>query len=227
MDTIQLYYRGNFRFPLFRVGDQYYLLDVRPRHMIAHLFFPITLAQYHMVYPITEHEYQKIMEKYSKVSRIVVSYSLVGGLSVFLSSWMRVNNIKFFEYFDTDFSMMANRILLMIGLIMAFLFLQVSYYVRKKGIQALIGRELNQPLYYKMRPEKPIRFFFSLFWLWLFIIALSIICAIAFLYLGNIAILLGNILMVFVYFGAVNGAFSGRDKWKYRIVDVLLDMNKK
>lgn len=226
METIQLYYKGNVRFPLFMVGEQYYLLDVRPKHMIGHLFFPITWAQYHMVYPITMNEYQKIIQKYSKVSRIVVSYSLVGGLSVFVSSWMRVNNIKFFEYFDTDFSMMFNRILLVIGLIVAYLLLQLLYYSRKKSIQALIGRELDQPLYYKMRPEKPMRFFFSLFLLWLLVIALSIICAIAFLYLGNIAILLGNMLMVFVYFGAVNGAFSGREKWKYRIVDIRKSRDK-
>lgn len=223
MKFIQLQYQGNFRYLSFVVNDKYYLIDRHPSNIIGHLFFPLNWALYHKVYPITTEEYLILKEKHARASKFVIPTSLVGGATVFFNAWIRVNKIDIFKHFNTDFSMITNCILLAIGLVVAFLLLQLLYYSRRKSLQALLDRELKQPLYYKMRPHNPLAFFLHILWAWLFILFLFIIFTGIFLYLGNIVLLLVAILLAFIYLGAANGAFSAKEKWKYKIVDILLN----
>mgnify|MGYP003605424924 FL=1 len=227
METIQLYYRGNFRYILLSVGKQYYLIDRRPSHIIGYFLLPSNWYFYYKVYPITTEEYLKIQTKYSKSSKFMIPVSFVGGLSVFLSTWMRVNNVDIFQYFNTNLSPVAKGIALCLSFLSSFILLQIVYSSRKKNIQTLIGKNLDSPLFYKFRPEKPLQFTLNTIGLRIFGVSLIAIFVLAFLYLGNIAMLFGNILMTFIYFGMANGAISPNEKWKYRIVDVLPDMNKK
>lgn len=221
MKLIQLHYLGNFRYLLFLVDEQYYLVDRRPSHLIGHFLLPLNWIFYHKVYPITIQEYHKIKEKHIRSSKFVIPISLVGGITVFLNAWMRVNNIDIFKHFNTDFSMRTNGILLVIGLVVAYFLLQLLYYYRKKNMESLLGRELKQLLYYKMRPEKILQFFLKLIGFQIFGIGLVMLFVVAFLYLGNIIMLLITILMTFIFLGMANGTLSDHDKWKYKIVDVL------
>ncbi|EHJ53056.1 DUF443 family protein [Streptococcus macacae] len=226
METIQLYYKGNFRYALFLVDEQYYIIDRRPSHFIGYCFIPLNWIFYHKVYPITTEEYQKIVEKHSKASQFVISASLVGGISVFLNTWMRVNNIDIFQYFNTNLSPVIKGILLLIGLLSSYMLLQILYSSKKKRIQNLIGKNLDSPLFYKLRPEKPLQFAVNITGFQLFGVGLTAIFVATFLYLGNIAMFLGIILMMFILLGLANGAISPNEKWKYRIVDIRKSSDK-
>lgn len=212
-----------WKFSVFTVDGHYYLFDIRPRNILGHLFFPLNWVTYHKFYPITIEEYLRMKENYSKSSKFIIPTSLVGGLSVFLSTWLRVNKIDIFGRFNTEFSMLTKCMLLALGAVMAFLILQCLYFSRKKSLQRLLGRELSQPLYYKMRPTRPLRFFLSKIWAWLVILCMLIGVVTYFLYLGNIVMLLVAILMIFIYLGSSHGAFSAREEWYYQIVDVVLN----
>lgn len=62
MEKIRFTY-GNFRYLVFELNHQYYLLDRRPCHLIGYLFPPINWLFFQHVYPITSDEYCKIKEK--------------------------------------------------------------------------------------------------------------------------------------------------------------------
>ena len=62
MEKIRFTY-GNFRYLVFELNHQYYLLDRRPCHLIGYLFPPINWLFFQHVYPITLDEYCKIKEK--------------------------------------------------------------------------------------------------------------------------------------------------------------------
>lgn len=220
MDTIRLYYKGNLRYILFEVDEQYYIIDRRPSHFVGYFLIPLNWIFYYKVYPITTEEYQKIAEKHSKASKFVISASLVGGISVFLNTWMRINNIDVFQYFNTSLSPFIKGILLFIGLFSSYILLQILYSSKKKSIQNLIGKNLDSPLFYKLRPEKPLQFAMNIIGLQILGLGLTAILVAFFLYLGNIAMLLGTILMIFILLELVNVAISPNDKWKYRIVDI-------
>ncbi|MFU2181733.1 DUF443 family protein [Streptococcus pluranimalium] len=220
METIQFYSKGNMRYVLFQIDGQHYLLDRRPRHLLVYLFFPLNWKLYHNIYMITPEEYQKINKKYMKASRFTIPTSLIAGSVVFLNSWTRLRGIDTFERFNTDFSMSVKWILLIFGVLIVFPLLQLFYSSRKKSMEKLIGRELTNALYYKLKPQKTLKLFFNLFMLLLFAFVMLICFAIAFLYLGNLAMLVSAMLMSFLCLCAANGTYSDNEKWKYEIVDI-------
>lgn len=60
----------------------------------------------------------------------------------------------------------------------------------------------------------------------IFGIVLSIIFIVVFLYLGNVAFLVGTILAIALFIGSSNGAFSPNEEWQYKIVDIRKSSNK-
>lgn len=220
MRKIKLHYKGNLRYALFLVDEQYYIIDRRPSHFIGYFLIPLNWMFYHKVYPITVEEYRNIEEKHSKASKFVISASSVGGVSVLLNTWMRVNNIDIFQYFNTNLSPVIKGILLFIGLLSSYMLLQILYSSKKKSIQNLIGKNLDSPLFYKLRPEKIFQSVVNIIGLQILGVGLTAIFVAGFLYLGNIAMLLGTILMMFILLGLVNVAISPNEKWEYRIVDI-------
>ncbi|AUW96366.1 DUF443 domain-containing protein [Streptococcus pluranimalium] len=169
-------------------------------------FSPLNWSQYHKVYLITK--------------QVSLLFLPARGISVFLNSWLRVHNTDVFHYFDTHLSIGSNITLLALGTVLAYFSLQSFFAKRKKSIQEILGKELGVPSYYQLRPQKPFRFFFSIFWTWLFLILLIIVFGIIFIYTGNLSFLLGFILMTFFYLRSVNGSFSTKEEWKYEIVDI-------
>lgn len=199
---------------------------MRPNYFIGHLFFPLNWLFYHKVYPITLEDYAKIKERYVKLSRFMIPTSLVGGAVVFVNGYTRLHDIDPLQYFKTNFPLTIVIVLLVLGWILSYGLLQLMYRSSKKGLQKTINRELIQPFNYKIRPEKPLRFFFSLFWAWGFCLIVPIALSIGFLYLKNILILLMATLFTICYFGSSNGAFSPNEKWKYQIVDIRKSSGK-
>lgn len=62
MEKIRFTY-GNFRYLVFELNHQYYLLDRRPCHLVGYLFPPINWLFFQHVYPITSDDYCKIKKK--------------------------------------------------------------------------------------------------------------------------------------------------------------------
>lgn len=226
MKNIQLHAIGYFRFLVFKIDDQYYLFDMRPNHFIGHLFFPLNWLFYHEVYPITLEDYSKIKERYVKLSKFTIPTSLVGGAVVFINGYTRLHDINLLQYFKTDFSLITNIVLLVFSWLIAYGLLQLFYISSKRGLQEIVDSELIQSFNYRLRPEKPFRFFFSLFWAWGFCLIVSVASAIGFLYFKNLAILVMAILFTICYLGSSNGAFSPNEKWQYKIVDIRKSSNK-
>ena len=114
MDTIQFTY-GNFRYLVFEIEGQYYLLDRRPSHFIGYLFPPLNWFFYQKVYPIKEEDYLRIKQRNNQFKHIVIPVSLGAGLSVFIGAWSRTVNLSF----KTDFSEITNIILLSLALLLS------------------------------------------------------------------------------------------------------------
>lgn len=227
MKTVELYYQGNFRYLLLLVDGQYYLIDRRPRHIVGYLLIPLNWYFYYKIYPITLEDYLRIKTKHSKVSKFLIPSSIVGGLSVLVSTWVRVHNVDVFQNFNTNLTPIAKGILLLLAFVSSFLLLQIVYILRKNSMQLLIGKNLDCPLFYKVRPEKPLKLLFKIVGLQLLGVSLIALFVTAFLYLGNIAVLLGTILMTFIYFAMANGAIYPNERCRYQIVDVLPNLNEK
>ena len=219
-NIIQLHYKGNLRYVLFEVEGQSYLLDRRPSHFIGYLSLPLNWLFYQKVYAITNEERSRLETKHSKASKFVIPTSLVGGAVVFFNAWTRVHNVDIFGRFNMDLSKTTKLILLALGFILAYILIQLLYSSRRKNIERLFGKLLSQPLYYKMQPVHPIRFFFKILGLRIFEIVLSIICLAVFLYLGNVAFLIETILAIAIFIVSAGGAFSPNEKWQYKIVDI-------
>ncbi|AUW96347.1 DUF443 family protein [Streptococcus pluranimalium] len=221
METIQFYSKGNMRYVLFQVDEQHYLLDRRPRHLLVYFFIPSSWFFYQNVFPITDEEYSKMNFKHSKASKFTIPTSLIVGLVVFFNSWSRLKNYNPFEHPNTNISMQNKWILLVIGLILAFLILQSVYLVSKKSIENLLGRKIQSPIYYKIRPEKSIRF--NLFMIFNQIFAAMLVSgsSLAFMYLGNLPSWFGTTLIIFIFLLIATGAVQPQVKWQYYIVDKL------
>lgn len=136
---------------------------MRPNHFIGHLFFPLNWLFYHEVYPIKLEDYSKIKERYVKLSKFTIPTSLVGGAVVFVNGYTRLHDIDLLQYFKTDFSLITNIVLLVFSWLIAYGLLQLFYISSKRGLQEIVDSELIQSFNYRLRPEKPFRFFFSLF----------------------------------------------------------------
>lgn len=225
-NIIQLHYKGNLRYVLFEVEGQSYLLDRRPSHFIGYLSLPLNWLFYQKVYAITSEERSRLETKHSRASKFVIPTSLVGGLAVFFNAWTRVHNVDILGRFNMEFSRTTKLILLALGFILAYILIQLLYSSRRKNIERLFGKLLSQPLYYKMQPVHPIRFFFKMLGLRIFEIVLPIIFIVVFLYLGNVAFLVGAILAIALFIGSANGAFSPNEKWQYKIVEIRKSSGK-
>lgn len=223
---IKLQYKSNLRYAFFNFKGENYLLDRRPSHFIGYLFLPLNWIFYQKVYAITNEEFSRLEGKHSKASKFIIPVSLVGGLIVLFNAWTRIHNIDIFEYFYVDFSIVTSCILVGFGLILSFVLVQLLYFLRKKSIQKVLEKTLEQPIYYKIRPVKPMRFFLKMFILRIFVIALPVIFAISFIYLKNIAMLLIMVLTTFFLIGSANGAFLTSEEWEYEVVDIRNSSSK-
>lgn len=195
-------------------------MDRRPSHFIGYLSLPLNWLFYQKVYAITNEERSRLETKHSKASKFVIPTSLVGGSVVFFNAWTRVHIVDIFGRFNMDLSKTTKLILLALGFILAYILIRLLYSSRRKNIERLFGKLLSQPLYYKMQPVHPIRFFFKILGLRIFGIVLPIIFLAVFLYLGNVAVFIVAIFVIALFIGSAGGAFSPNEKWQYKIVDI-------
>lgn len=226
MQKIKLYYKGNLRYLLFHYQGRQYLLDRSPKHFLGYFCLPLNWYFYQKVYAISDEELVKIEEKNSKASKFILPTSLAAGLAVFVNAWARMNHIDLFANFYVNFSIVTSLVLVVIGLLLSFSLLQLLYSKKKKTLEKLLNRSLEQSINFKIKPVNSLRFYVKMFLLRLCIFALTLIFALAFIYLKNISMLCLMMLIMFIFLGTVNIAFAPGEEREYEIVDVLSNQSK-
>ena len=226
MQKIKLYYKGNLRYLLFYYQGRQYLLDRSPKHFLGYFCLPLNWYFYQKVYAISGEELFKIEEKNSKASKFILPTSLAAGLAVFVNAWVRMNHIDLFTNFYVNFSIVTSLLLVVIGLLLSFGLLQILYSNKKKDLEKLLNRSLEQSNYYKIKPVNSLCFYVKMFLLRLCIFALTLLFAMAFIYLKNIAMLCLMMLTVFIFLATINVAFAPGEEREYEIVDVLSNQSK-
>ena len=226
MQKIKLYYKGNLRYLLFHYQGRQYLLDRSPKHFLGYFCLPLNWYFYQKVYAISDEELVKIEEKNSKASKFILPTSLAAGLAVFVNAWARMNHIDLFANFYVNLSIVTSLVLVVIGLLLSFSLLQLLYSKKKKTLEKLLNRSLEQSINFKIKPVNSLRFYVKMFLLRLCIFALTLIFALAFIYLKNISMLCLMMLIMFIFLGTVNIAFAPGEEREYEIVDVLSNQNK-
>ena len=226
MQKIKLYYKGNLRYLLFHYQGRQYLLDRSPKHFLGYFCLPLNWYFYQKVYAISDEELVKIEEKNSKASKFILPTSLAAGLAVFVNAWARMNHIDLFAKFYVNLSIVTSLVLVVIGLLLSFSLLQLLYSKKKKTLEKLLNRSLEQSINFKIKPVNSLRFYVKMFLLRLCIFALTLIFALAFIYLKNISMLCLIMLIMFIFLGTVNIAFAPGEEREYEIVDVLSNQSK-
>ena len=226
MQKIKLYYKGNLRYLLFHYQGRQYLLDRSPKHFFGYFCLPLNWYFYQKVYAISDEELVKIEEKNSKASKFILPTSLAAGLAVFVNAWARMNHIDLFANFYVNLSIVTSLVLVVIGLLLSFSLLQILYSKQKKTLEKLLNRSLEQSINFKIKPVNSLRFYVKMFLLRLCIFALTLIFALAFIYLKNISMLCLMMLIMFIFLGTVNIAFAPGEEREYEIVDVLSNQSK-
>ena len=226
MQKIKLYYKGNLRYLLFHYQGRQYLLDRSPKHFLGYFCLPLNWYFYQKVYAISDEEFVKIEEKNSKASKFILPTSLAAGLAVFVNAWASMNHIDLFANFYVNLSIVTSLVLVVIGLLLSFSLLQILYSKQKKTLEKLLNRLLEQSINFKIKPVNSLRFYVKMFLLRLCIFALTLIFALAFIYLKNISMLCLMMLIMFIFLGTVNIAFAPGEEREYEIVDVLSNQSK-
>lgn len=226
MQKIKLYYKGNLRYLLFHYQGRQYLLDRSPKHFLGYFCLPLNWYFYQKVYAISDEELVKIEEKNSKASKFILPTSLAAGLAVFVNAWARMNHIDLFANFYVNFSIVTSLVLVVIGLLLSFSLLQLLYSKKKNSLGKLLNRSLEQSINFKIKPVNSLRFYVKMFLLRLCIFALTLIFALAFIYLKNIVMLCLMMLTVFIFLATINIAFAPGEEREYEIVDVLSNQSK-
>lgn len=226
MQKIKLYYKGNLRYLLFHYQGRQYLLDRSPKHFLGYFCLPLNWYFYQKVYAISDEELVKIEEKNSKASKFILPTSLAAGLAVFVNAWARMNHIDLFANFYVNLSIVTSLVSVVIGLLLSFSLLQLLYSKKKKTLEKLLNRSLEQSINFKIKPVNSLRFYVKMFLLRLCIFALTLIFALAFIYLKNISMLCLMMLIMFIFLGTVNIAFAPGEEREYEIVDVLSNQSK-
>lgn len=226
MQKIKLYYKGNFRYLLFHYQGKLYLLDRSPKHFLVYFCLPLNWYLYQKVYAISDEELFKIEEKNSKASKFILPTSLAAGLAVFVNAWARMNHIDLFANFYVNFSIVTSLVIVVIGLLLSFSLLQLLYSKKKKTLEKLLNRSLEQSINFKIKPVNLLGLYVKMFLLRLCIITLTLLFAMAFIYLKNIAMLCLMMLTVFIFLATINVAFAPGEEREYEIVDVLSNQNK-
>ena len=226
MQKIKLYYKGNLRYLLFHYQGRQYLLDRSPKHFLGYFCLPLNWYFYQKVYAISDEELVKIEEKNSKASKFILPTSLAAGLAVFVNAWARMNHIDLFANFYVNLLIVTSLVLVVIGLLLSFSLLQLLYSKKKKTLEKLLNRLLEQSINFKIKPVNSLRFYVKMFLLRLCIFALTLIFALAFIYLKNISMLCLMMLIMFIFLGTVNIAFAPEEEREYEIVDVLSNQSK-
>ena len=226
MQKIKLYYKGNLRYLLFHYQGRQYLLDRSPKHFLGYFCLPLNWYFYQKVYAISDEELVKIEEKNSKASKFILPTSLAAGLAVFVNAWARMNHIDLFANFYVNLSIVTSLVLVVIGLLLSFSLLQLLYSKKKKTLEKLLNRSLEQSINFKIKPVNSLRFYVKMFLLRLCIFALTLIFALAFIYLKNISMLCLMMLTVFIFLATINIAFAPGEEREYEIVDVLSNQSK-
>ena len=226
MQKIKLYYKGNLRYLLFHYQGRQYLLDRSPKHFLGYFCLPLNWYFYQKVYAISDEELVKIEEKNSKASKFILPTSLAAGLAVFVNAWASMNHIDLFANFYVNLSIVTSLVLVVIGLLLSFSLLQLLYSKKKKTLEKLLNRSLEQSINFKIKPVNLLRFYVKMFLLRLCIFALTLIFALAFIYLKNISMLCLMMLIMFIFLGTVNIAFAPGEEREYEIVDVLSNQSK-
>lgn len=226
MQKIKLYYKGNLRYLLFHYQGRQYLLDRSPKHFLGYFCLPLNWYFYQKVYAISDEEFVKIEEKNFKASKFILPTSLAAGLAVFVNAWASMNHIDLFANFYVNLSIVTSLVLVVIGLLLSFSLLQILYSKQKKTLEKLLNRLLEQSINFKIKPVNSLRFYVKMFLLRLCIFALTLIFALAFIYLKNISMLCLMMLIMFIFLGTVNIAFAPGEEREYEIVDVLSNQSK-
>ena len=226
MQKIKLYYKGNLRYLLFHYQGRQYLLDRSPKHFFGYFCLPLNWYFYQKVYAISDEELVKIEEKNAKESKFILPTSLAAGLAVFVNAWAHMNHIDLFANFYVNFSIVTSLVLVVIGLLLSFSLLQLLYSKKKNSLGKLLNRSLEQSINFKIKPVNSLRFYVKMFLLRLCIFALTLIFALAFIYLKNIVMLCLMMLTVFIFLATINIAFAPGEEREYEIVDVLSNQSK-
>ena len=92
----------------------------------------------------------KSKKKNSKASKFILPTSLAAGLAVFVNAWARMNHIDLFANFYVNFSIVTSLLLVVIGLLLSFSLLQLLYSKKKKSLEELLNRSLEQSIYFKI-----------------------------------------------------------------------------
>lgn len=168
----------------------------------------------------------KSKKKNAKASKFILPTSLAAGLAVFVNAWARMNHIDLFTNFYVNFSIVTSLLLVVIGLLLSFGLLQILYSNKKKDLEKLLNRSLEQSNYYKIKPVNSLRFYVKMLLLRLCFFALALIFALAFIYIKNVAMLLMMILTMFIFLASINVAFVPGEEREYEIVDVRSNNSK-
>lgn len=223
METFHFTY-ANFRYLVFQVNDQYYLLDRRPRSLIGYFFLPLNWFFHQKVYSISVDDYLKIQQKLNKRAKFAFPISIGSGLAVFIGSWSRIENIS--QYFETDFSIATNGILLFFAVTLAYLSIEIFYSVWRKSFISLFHLENCLYTYCQVRPVFPIRQYFKVLGARLFFLGLSLAVCLVYLYLGNWLGWIGSTIMLFLFFLSINVNFVPREEVLYKITHRIVNLEK-
>lgn len=137
-----------------------------------------------------------------------------------------MNHIDLFANFYVNFSIVTSLVIVVIGLLLSFSLLQLLYSKKKKTLEKLLNRSLEQSINFKIKPVNSLGFYVKMFLLRLCIFALTLIFAMAFIYLKNISMLCLMMLIMFIFLGTVNIAFAPGEERGYEIVEVRSNHSK-
>lgn len=226
MNNIQLQFSNNFRYLLFEIDGQHYLLDRHPTHLICYIFLPISFLFYQKVYPIKKDVLLKLEKKEIGARKYTIPTSLVGGLAVLANTYSRINNINPFQYFETQFSLTINFILLFLSWFVIYGLIQWRYASKKKDIQKIIGTELNSPFHCKIRVESIIKFVLNILGIRMFAWLILLIPAILFFLTGNLLLIFISMIGTAIFKFSALLTFTPSNTISYTVLDILPERNK-
>lgn len=226
MNNIQLRFSNNFRYLLFEIDGQYYLLDRHPTHLICYIVLPTSFLFYQKVYPIKKDVLLKLEKKETGAGKYTIPTSLVGGAAVLANTYSRINNINPFQYFETQFSLTINFILLFLSWFVIYGLIQWLYASKKKDIQKIIGTELNSPFHCKIRVESIIKFVRNILGIRIFAWLMLLIPAILFFLTGNLLLIFMSMIGTATFKFSALLTLTPSNTISYTVSDILPERNE-
>ncbi|MDO4666520.1 MAG: DUF443 family protein [Streptococcus sp.] len=151
MQTVQLVHIS-IRYMVFTANNHYYLLDRKPVNILGYFFPYINWLFKQKIHLISEPDFAHLIEKKQKKSGIGLNTSLIGGITVLSSFFIRKS--KLLEQLATNLSTGTILLILFLSFVVALFLVRGIHGISKSSLNSAINLNSKEFHYYKLRPPK-------------------------------------------------------------------------